>query len=679
MNRKQRRRAQSRKRNTPAVNSDGDRANVDEAGRLPKIEIERRNFSAAEQIYSRILDKLPDSAEAFNNRGLILYELKRYEEALDCFSTAARLRPRSAQFHVNRGNALSVLKRMPEALLSFERALVLEPANTKALIDRANALQQASRFAEAIADYDKAIALNPEEAIGHNNRGVALQALRRYREALASYEKAIALKSDYAEAFNNRSLTLRELGHLEDSLASCDRALTLWPAYVTAHNNRALTLYDMSRFDEALASCDRALAINPNYLEAHSNRGLILQELKLNDAALESLDRAIAINPGIAEAYQNRGSVLVNKGNMAEAERMFVRALELNPGLVNALYNLSKIRKYRDIDHPDVRKIHTLLREDLPAASKDALYFALGKIYDECSHYDEAFECYRRANRIRNERAGYDAANVTALVNNIIEVFSREFLSHSLNKSEFSAIPVFIVGMPRSGTTLLANVLSNHPLVDTAGELPTIAQLAQFLQSLSKEKVAYPRAARYLTTEIVEQMREQYEKRLCRDSRPEASYVIDKSPLNFLRLGFIQLLLPEARIIHCKREAMDTCLSNYFQRFELSYDYSFDLENIGHFYKQYVKMMEHWRRVLPEKIVEVEYEELVGDTEIVARRLLSYLGLDWHASCLSPHTNPCPVETASNWQVRQPIYRQAVERWRHYEKHLGPLVAALSK
>jgi hypothetical protein len=198
------------------------------------------------------------------------------------------------------------------------------------------------------------------------------------------------------------------------------------------------------------------------------------------------------------------------------------------------------------------------------------------------------------------------------------------------------------------------------------------------LGEMVKDGTSYPQAARHLTPVVASQIIAGYEKRLRRDARPDAAHVIDKNPLNFRYLGFIAMLFPQARIIHCTRDPLDTCLSNYFTRFPLSLDYSFDLRNLGHFYREYTRLMEHWRKIPSLKFLNVSYEDLILKTEPAARRLLDFLGLPWDARCLTPHTNPNPVETASDWQVRQPIYRQSLERWRHYEKQLGPLKEALA-
>ncbi len=227
--------------------------------------------------------------------------------------------------------------------------------------------------------------------------------------------------------------------------------------------------------------------------------------------------------------------------------------------------------------------------------------------------------------------------------------------------------------MPRSGITLMASILSNHPAIHTAGELSTIIDFTSQLPKLMGNIIAYPQAAKHIVPAVASHFIHTYNARLKRDAPPDITYIIDKQPLNFRHLGLIAMLFPKARIIHCTRHPLDTALSNYFQRFLLSLDYSFDLENVGHFYNQYAKVMKHWRKIIPLPLLEISYEDMIAGTEQTARQAIEFLDLEWDERCLSPHTNPYAVETASKWQVRQPIYQQSAGRWRHYEKHLEPL------
>jgi tetratricopeptide (TPR) repeat protein len=499
-------------------------------------------------------------------------------------------------------------------------------------------------FPAALELYDLILKRAPDYAEGHNNRGVILQALKRYAEALASYDQAIALK----------------------------------PGYANAHFNRGTVLKKLTRRDEALASYDRAIALKPDQVEAHNNRGVVLQELKRYEAALASYDRTIALNPAHAEAHNNRGIVLASIGDMVGAEKMFLRAAALRPGFPDPWFNLANIREHEKVDENELKNVRALLEKPgLTAEEQEHLHFSLGKIYDDCGQYEEAFDHFRQANQVRNAQVAYNPALVEKMAAALRDVFSQDFLARPLPFVSDSRSPLFVVGMPRSGTTLVASMLSNHPGIAAAGELPTLGDLLAELPKFNPAGLAYPEAVRHLTAAGAEFVAAGYERRLRRDVPPSVPHVIDKNPLNFLHIGLITVLFPQARIIHCTRHPAATCLSNYFQRFPLHLDFSFDLRNIGHFYREYARLMEHWRTLPALKLIEVSYENMILDTEGSARRLLEFLGLEFNERCLATHTNRFPVETASQWQVRQPIYRDSLDHWRHYEKHLGPLKEVL--
>lgn len=480
----------------------------------------------------------------------------------------------------------------------------------------------------------------PRVAELHNNLGAVLQLQQNYAEALASYDRAVALKPDYANAHYNRGFTLNRLGRTEAALAAYEQAVALQPGHVEAWNNRGVVLQALRRPAEAVASYDRAIALKPDHVEAHNNRGIALMSL----------------------------------GNAAEAEKMFVRAAELKPDFADALFNLAGVRQCRDANQAEVKRLRDLAaRAGIAPEEREQLFFALGKLLDDCGSYDDAFDAYRQGNEIRNARVAYDAAAITKLTDEIIEVFSPEFLASPAANASASRTPVFIVGMPRSGTTLLAQILSCHPAVAAAGELSFISDFTDRLSALDGKGVSYPQAARHISDTLAAQFVAEYEKRLRRDAGPEVPHVIDKNPLNFRHLGLIARLFLHARIFHCTRHPLDTGLSNYFQRFPLNLDYAFDLRHIGHFQKEYARLMAHWRTIPAVRMLEISYADLVSDAETTSRRALEFLGLGWDERCRSPHLNPGSVETASHWQVRQPVYRHALDRWRHYEKHLGPL------
>jgi tetratricopeptide (TPR) repeat protein len=673
-----------------------------------------RRFDKALEGYDRLIAFQPDHAAAYNCRGIALQELRQSDQALASYDKAISIDPACVTAHSNRGLILKAMGRRDEALASFDKAIAMQPDNALTHNNRGLVLNELTRYHDAVASFDKAIALKRDYAVAHNNRGVTLRELKqldlalesfdtavglkpdyaaahdnrglvllelkRLDEALASFDKATAFRPDHAAAHNNRGVALRELERYEEALASFDRAIAIKPDYAIAHDNRGRALNELKRFEEALASCDRAIALDPGSAEAHNSRGAVLSELRLYDEALASCDKAIALNVDRAEAYDTRGAILAIKGQMQEAEEMFRKALALKPDLPMPLYRLTAIRKYRDADHEDVRGILQLLNQR-PATlpHRDSLYFALGKAYDDCGRYGDAFECYRQANQICNARVSYDPERVRRMIDRVIDVFSKEFLAQTLPFASDSRSPLFVLGMPRSGTTLIASALSNHPSVGTVGELTVLSSMTSSLPKLIEKDIPYPEAVKHITADAAGRLTDGYLRRLRRDVEPDVAHIIDKAPQNFRYLGLISTLFPNARVVHCMREPMDTCLSIYFQHFSLGHDYSFDLRNIGDFYRQYERIMAHWRTALPVPMIEIEYEDMIANTEKVVGRTLEALGLSWDDRCLAPHTNKNAVHTASQWQVRQPIYGHSVERWRNYEQYLAPLREALGR
>jgi len=646
---------------------------MDEASLLAKKEFRQKRFRAAADICHLIIEKVPDHAETFNNRGCALQQLEQYDEALASYNKAIAIKSNYAEAYNNKGLTLQQLKRYEDALENFRKALAFKPDYVAAYYNQSAVLRSLRRYEEALASCDKAMTFKSDH-IANYNRAIALQQLKRYDDALESYNKAIDLRPDYAEAYLNRGLTLYTLKKYGEALESYDKAIAIRPNYAEAYNNRGRTMQQLRRYDDAVEDYRKAIELKPDYLTAYHNHGAILRRMMKFDETLANCDKAITRNPNHAPAWNNRGDILVGMGKMQEAEQMFLKALELKPDMPAPLFSLTVIRKYKDPDHADSTQIQMLLNKPhLSQHDRGLLYFALGKIYDDCGLYDEAFESYRHANEICNANVTNNPDQLIAFTNNVINVFSKKFLAQTFPFASDNQSPLFILGMPRSGTTLLASMLSNHPAIATAGELPTMIDSTTYMSGMIGTSALFPQVIKEITPDVAFQLISDYEKRLRRDVGPEIPYVIDKHPFNYKLLGLIAMLFPKAKIIHCTRHPLDTCLSNYFQRFALEYNYAFDLENIAYYYKEYLRFMEHWRKVVPMPMIDISYEDTITNTEQTARKVLDFLGLEWDERCIAPHTNPCVVETASKWQVRQPIYKQSLERWRHYEKHLQPL------
>lgn len=549
----------------------------------------------------------------------------------------------------------------------------MERENIQQLFNRGTALHQAGRISEAADCYKAVLAEDPKHADALNMLGTTHLQQGNTAEGVRLIGLSLEINRHQPAALNNRGIALRTLRRHGESLASFDRAIALVPNYADAHMNRGNTLREMGRYEEALASYSAALALNPRDAEAYSNRGLTLHAMRRYHEALREYDQAIALQPNLAAPYLNRGDTLANLGQMEAAEEMFRKALARRPGFPQALYSLTNIKKYQDIDDPDAAALRSALDTHPSGPDREYLHFALAKIYEDTGRYDDAFRHFEQANRIRNEAVKYDQVVAQKKTDRIIATFSKEFLRAPFPSSSPSEVPVFVVGMPRSGTTLLTSILSNHPSIASAGELGTIPAMASRLPTMLGSAFPYPEVVKHLTPSVATALIREYEAALEQHKTPGTRHVVDKLPHNYEYLGLISLLFPRARIIHCTRNPMDVCLSIYCQFFAEGHDYSFDLANIAGEYNDYIRLMDHWRSALPIKMLDVSYEDTVRNMERNIRAMLDFVGVEWDARCLSPHTNPHGVETASKWQVRQPVYTKSVGRWRRYERHLGPL------
>ncbi len=596
-------------------------------------------------LYSRATELKPDYAEAHNNLGNALGEAKRFEEAAVSLRRAAELRPELAAIHGNLGLALARLKRFEEAAASYRRALELQPDLASAHNSLAMTLRQLGRLEEALAHYRRAIDLKPDAAEFHQNLGNALAALKRYPEAIACHRRVIELKPGLASAHNNLGDLLTELGQPEDAVASYRRAIEIEPGFAVAHNNLGNALHDLEGSAEALECYGRALQLDPGLAVAHINRGTILLEMGQRAEAQESYEKAIAANPNMGEAHFNR-----------------VRTMRTAPG-----------------DH-ETAEMEAMVAAGLGNAPAERawLHFALGTAYEAQGRFDEAFANFHAANRLRRESIVYDEPALRDRFRRIQRVFTSQMLDQRTGTGSRSNLPIFVVGMARSGTTLIEQIIASHPQVHGAGERPHFDRLLAAILLPDGSPGLFPECVSAFQNSDFRLLGDAYVARL-RAHHPSAARITDKALTNYAYIGLIRLTLPNAKILHAVREPIDVCVSSYCLPFVGNgQGYSYELGELGRHYRLYGELMEHWRRVLPEgAMLEVRYEDLVDDFEGGVRRILDYCGLPWDERCLAFHKIDRPVKTLSADQVRQEIYRTSVGRWRRFRRHLGPLIEAL--
>ncbi len=602
----------------------------------------------------------------------------RLEEALACFDKAVALEPDHADALNNRGGALAALGRLHDALASYDRALAVKPDLVAALANRGGLLRELRRPAEALASLDRALAVKPDYSDALANRGNALVDLGRAEEALASYDAALAVNPACAGALNNRGNALRALERCDEALESFDRALSLAPDYAEAFNNRAIALLDLKRSAEALASADRALARNPDYVEAHNNRGVALAELGREEEALASYDKAIALEPDYASAHDNKGVALLQLGRVEEASAVFEAAINLAPKTARCYHHFALSKRFERGD-PRFRAMEALALETSSRDGSQRIYahFALGKAYADVEDAERSFRHWSDGAALKRQQCGYDEAEALGNLERTRLAYTGELMGRYDGRGDPSPVPIFVVGMPRSGTTLVEQILASHRDVHAAGEIGDFGIAAAELGGAAGRALRSPEAVWRMSGEQFRRLGADYLRRI-RAGAPPASRIVNKTTENFRFAGLIALALPNARIVHVRRDPVDTCLSCFSTLFVENLPYAYDLAELGRYYRAYEALMNFWRGALPRgMMVDVRYEDVVADLEGQGRRILGHCGLDWDARCLDFHRNERSVRTASVAQVRRPLYKSSVGRWRPYEAFLGPLFAAL--
>ena len=599
-------------------------------------------LTMAEQSCRELLQNYPQSSRVLCVLGAVLQDMGQLRQAVKSFEKAIQLEPDYADAYYNRGSALKKLGQLAEAVKSFDQAIQIKPDFVMAYSNRGNALQKLGQLEAAMKSYDKAIQIEPEFANAYSNRGTALHDLGQLKEAMKSYDKAIQIKPDYAEAFNARGTALDALGQWKAAVKSFEKAIQLKPDYADAYYNRGTALQKLGRLEDAMTSYDKAIQIRPDFVKAYSNRGNALQELGQLEAAMKSYDQAIQIKPDFAKAYHYLSMLKEFQPNDARIGLMQRLLKDLEPG---------------ELDH-----MH--------------LCFALAKAYEDLGEYDKSFDYLEKGNRLHKKELNYNIDHDRDLITRIRGIFTADNQALEVAPDGNTSIqPLFIVGMPRSGTSLVEQILASHSKVYGAGELKSVGTLlAPILSNRSDQNAS--REWRQLTRNELKRIHDGYLEKLTALKVPE-KIITDKMPLNFRWIGFILSAFPEAKIVHLNRDPRATCWSLYKHYFKKSNGYADDLEDLAEFYNLYTELMSFWRERFPNAIYDLCYEDLTKNQEQETRKLLKYCDLQWEEQCLDFHLTKRTVQTMSAAQTRKKMYQGSSEAWRNYAEHLQPLIRGL--
>ena len=619
---------------------------------------------AALETAAKLLSRDPESQ---TNLGNVLRARGRLDEAVSCHRRAIALKSDYAEAHNNLGSALRDSKRPDQAVASYCQAISIKPDFAMAHMNLGDTLLALGRLDEAARSYRRVLQFRPDSVEAHNNLGNALRDSGRLEEAAASYRRAVAIGPDYAKLHNNLGNALLDLGRIEEAVASYSHALELEPDFAKAHSNLGSAFRELAKLDEAEASYRRALAIRADSSEILTNLGVVQRLQGRADEAEASLRRALSIDPGAAPTITSLAELYADRGQFAEAENLYKEAYAGHPESAQAWAGLAALRKMTSDDSAWIKEAQRIAQRPLRPRDEAHLRYAMGKFFDDVQDYEQAFVSYRRANEIAKAYSPpHDRQHLARTFEFTTRLYDREWLDRAKVTSNSSSRPIFIVGMPRSGTSLAEQILASHPAVFGAGELSFWKTASLQVGSAALESG--------FDGSVLAKLADEYLQLLTRLSL-DASRVVDKMPANFAHLGMIHAALPNARFIHMRRNPIDTCLSIYFQNFHVAHSYANDLEDLAHYHHEYQLLMQHWRSILPPSaILEVPYEALVADQETWSRKMLDFVGLPWDPACIDFHQTNRRVSTFSKWQVRQKISKTSVERWRNYAPFVGPLM-----
>ncbi len=665
----------------------------------------------AQQSLMRLLSREPRHVGAIHLLGVLAYQSGQPARAIELLRKAVEIDDTLALIHSNLGEMLRQQGQIEAAIFEARRATEIEPAMAGAHSNLGVALYDAGDYAGSKLAHEKALALEPRLIPSMNNLGSIARKQHDLEVAATWYRRALALNPGYVEALSNLGGILVEQDRAQEATPLLQRALGLAPNSAEVLCNLGLAQLRSSAIVDARRLLQQALQVRPNYVSALLGLADI-DLLSENHGEAELLARrAVASEPTMADAHAKLAIVLSAQGKAELAEESYRQALELDPGYAGALVGLGIVRleaglveqgcdfltsavkvapenisarfhlvQARKVAREDdyfvwLRERATQI-ETLGTESRVAVHYALGKAYHDMQDYPAAFAQFAEGARVKRASLQYDEKAELARYARVAEVFDARLIDRLAGAGSDSRLPVFVLGMPRSGTTLTEQILASHPKAFGAGELFDLMQIVQHPLG-SGRQAQFPENFREITPEVLGSWGAEYVQGLT-GRASDAVRITDKMPINYLGVGAIRLMLPDAKIIHVVRDPVDTCLSCFMSLFTGHQDATYDLAELGRMYRAYARLMAHWRSVVPrDRLFEVRYEDLVADTEAQARRLVEFCDLPWDDACLSFHKTDRVVRTASLMQVRQPVYSSSVARWRHYEKFLGPLFDAL--
>ncbi len=607
---------------------------------LGEICLQQRRPQEAQTWFGKVLKNHHGYPRALEGMGLALLAVDRPQEAVDFLREAADKAPQRSLTRMALARALDQLNKPREAHQAAQQALALDPR--KAALAKAEEAQMHGRIDEAEKILRTLLGKHPDDP------------------------KALRMLANIALEANRFKAARRML----------ERVLELAPRSAMGWCDLANLNMKQDRYDEALQNVQKAMDIDPQLAHSHVMRGNILTRAQRHEESLDAYRQALEFSPHNAGALAGMGHVLKTIGRTAESIAAYRKCIAAHPAFGEAYWSLANLKTF-EFDPAEVEQMERLVDEaPLPDEPKVNICLSLGKHYENEADYDRAFEYFRRGNELRRRHEVYDPVQTQVIHDRIIEVFSAEFFERHKGYGDPDPAPILVVGLPRSGSTLIEQILASHSRVEGTMELPDLSRTIGELNKRSPGKLEYPEAVLEISEQQAAELGAGYIASTMR-YRTGLPHFIDKMPNNFASIGFLKLILPNARVINARRHPLDSCVGSYKQLFFKGQSFTYDQFELGEYYLQYQRLMDHWHMVLPGQVLDVHYEAVVRDQELQTRRMLEYLGLPFEPQCLRFYETERAINTASSEQVRQPIYTKALNFWRHYERHLDELIQTL--
>jgi tetratricopeptide (TPR) repeat protein len=637
--------------------------------------IGRGRLDEAEAICRAALASNADDINMLALLGALLVKQHRHAEAERCLRRAVDLAPAFAKPHEDLGILLIETRRPQEAVRFLEQAVRLDPRLESAHYQLGRALAQLGRGREADAAFEAAFALSPERkamahAAEHHRAG-------RLKEAEALYREVLSRNPDHVDALRLLGLLALEASHTDEAERRLRRAVAVAPDFTAAWLDLGRVLKELDFYAEAIDAFERAVALEPLNPVAHSLLGGALSAAGRIEEAIRAHEHALELRADHPASLIGLAHLMKTIGRTEQAISSYRRCAQVKPDNGEIYWSLANLKTYRFTDAEIAEMNARIADAQLDESSRVNFLFAVAKAWEDRGDYSRAFTHYREANTRQRALVSFDPVQMESVNERIRNVFTADFVREHAGCGNPDEAPVFILGLPRSGSTLLEQILASHSQVEGTGELPYLGRISSSLSRNRAGGMNYPESVRELSGKHFHALGTQYLDRAAVHRARHAPRFIDKMPNNFPIIGLLHLILPNARIIDARRHPIDACLSCYRQHFAKGQPFTFDLMEIGQYYLEYERLMDHWHAVVPGRVLTVQYEEVVADLEGQVRRLLDYCGLPWEDACLRFHETDRPIRTPSAEQVRQPIYDRSIGFWRHYRDELGELIEVL--